>query len=149
MCSPRTPLQARQSGFSLVEVVLVIGIVAFALIPLIGSLAVAHDTSRAAQENMDVALVFQSTRSIVEKMEPATRRSGLNAAGFEYFFTQGGRFLGSNAADDQVHYRVRVIPDAAGSSPDLARVVLRAEYPAPSFATRTETPATLFYYGSR
>jgi uncharacterized protein (TIGR02598 family) len=137
------------SAFSLVEVVIVIGIVAFAIIPLIGTLGLAHETSRSAQESMDLALVLQSSRGMLENMEPATRRAGLSAGGFTNYFAQGGRFLGSSSPGEQAFYRVTIVPDPAASSDNLARALLVAEYPAPSYGVRVETPVTFFSYGPR
>ena len=136
-------------AFSLVEVVLVIGVLAFAVIPLVGSLTVAYTTSRAAQRNMEAALVLQSSKTIVDQMNFDVLRTNLTSGGLRFYFEQGGRYLGTNAAASNIFYRCTVVTNATGVSTNLARLRLQVAYPASNYPNQIELPSTVFRYGSR
>jgi uncharacterized protein (TIGR02598 family) len=82
----------RREGFSLVEVVIALGITSFVIIAIIGLLSVGLQTSRESAEDMNLALMGQTTASLLRSR---TFTNVLNSTNFgdtnaDYFFDANG-----------------------------------------------------------
>jgi len=156
MQEPRTPTlripRRRAKGFSLVEVVLVLGIVAFALIPAIGVLAMAYRSSAEARTNMAKSMVLQSAVAVLQNTERARLQQALGGGGLEMGFGEAGRYLGTNASSSSdLFYRVTATRTPGAPATNIFRedVVLEIAYPPPAFNETNRMPVRLFGYGSR
>ncbi len=139
-------------AFTLVEIVLVVGLVAFVLIPAIGALAMAYRSSQEARNNMESAVVLQSASTVLSGIPQSQLRQHLDAQDLELFFAEGGRFLGTNAtAATNTFYRVLVLrtPDLPATNALRQNVILTVAYPSPTYNQTIQTPVSIFGYGSR
>ena len=147
----------RRAGFSLVEIVIALGIMAFCVVPLVGVLAVAFQQSREAQEKTEIAFVLQSMQASLRGAVSQginsldLLKARLSTAPQTNFFADGGRFLGTNATVSGVtnFYRCVVSTNAFPSSPTRLSVTVEVQYPAPAYTKRVSLPVSLFRYGTR
>jgi uncharacterized protein (TIGR02598 family) len=124
----RKPKAASQ-GFSLVEVVLAIGIVSFSVLATVGLLSVGNDTNKRARDEGFAAQIaaneFQRIRSLGASVFPATIPTTLPARYFDADMKEV-------AAAANGIYELRI--DLATAPPGTADAVVNAEvrYPAQS-----------------
>jgi uncharacterized protein (TIGR02598 family) len=143
----RLPLFLR-GGFSLVEIVIVLGIISFALIPLMASLAFAYQTDRAAKKSTDLALIIQTCSSLIRSVKPATLKSNLANTPITYYFADGGRYLGTTSTNAAL-YRCSVSLNTGVPQPQQrADTVVKIEYPSPGYAQSFSYPLRVFRYGA-
>ena len=135
-------------GFSLIEIVIVMGIIAFCVIPLVGSLAVANQTSLTARESMEQALVLQSVQANLRAVRFELLRTNL-LQGVTNYYGEGGRVLGTNSSSTSNFYQcaVKLNPTNASSNQIVASLVI--SFPAPSYSKRVTYPLSFFRYGSQ
>lgn len=149
------------AGFSLVEVVLALGIVAVVLIPLIGLLVVAQQQNRESREKTEIALILQTVESALRAESQlgtvgiANRFNQLRTvvstgSGTNWYFGVGGRRI--TGADPQnnalTQYRARFF----STNHDANRIVgvVTISYPrAAGFPNTNSFPLAIYRYGTR
>jgi len=96
---------SRAEGFSLVEITLAIGIIAFAFVALIGMLPVGLNTYRAAIDTTNEMIIMQNFNSMIQVTDWARVKSlGYETSREIYYFDEEGRrtdtekFPSANAA---------------------------------------------------
>jgi prepilin-type N-terminal cleavage/methylation domain-containing protein len=154
-----------RQGFSLIEIVIAIGIVAFAVVPIIGSLVVAQTNARLAQRDFEICQVTRSTEALMRARSAfgSSNFSALvtvlsNSPGAEFFFNKGGRLLTNvsypnpSGIDANAHYRVvarlntSTVPATVPTNRATAQLVV--SYPAPDYQESVTNPVSLFPYGT-
>lgn len=151
-CQPFVFQKRDAFGFSLIEVLLVVGIVALVLIPAMGALAMAYRSSNEARKNMEVSIVLQSASAAIRSMASDQLRQALDEGGLDLYFAEGGRYLGTNAANaSNLFYRVSATrtPGSLVTNSFRQEVALTASYPSPAFSDSNTMPVSVFGYGSR
>ncbi|MEI8309613.1 MAG: hypothetical protein WCH98_02535 [Verrucomicrobiota bacterium] len=144
-----------REGFTLVEVVLAIGLIGFSLLAVVGLMASAHRSSKEASERTAMALILQSSRGVLSGM-PFTNLTNLLGAGSGVWmgFDREGRYLGrtnsSNAVDTNAAYRVQVRPvsTAALTNYSQLRALISISSPPPVFNQTSTFPVSFVRYGS-
>lgn len=145
----------RQKGFTLIEVAIALGIIAFALVALLGMLPVGLTTFHDAKRNTVDARIIQQLTAMLQ-LSDWSSPSGTNTSespeagyiGTEYYFDSYGNQLGTsrNLPKDlnQIVYTAQIsvnggsasarnvtLPGASGASPFLASfTVLITDLPA-------------------
>lgn len=157
---PAIVWQKQHSAFTLVEIVLAIGLTTFAVLPLVALLALAQSLNREAREKMELALVMESARAILQA-EAALPGAGfpnlaarLRSGGATNFFAQTGRFLGTNSSNPETYYRAvfHAVPESfapRANHTNIFRGSLKIEYPFPTNTRSLEVPLSFFFYGSQ
>lgn len=140
---------AVSAAFSLIEIVIVLGIVAFALIPLMASLIVAYDQNEAARKITERALIMQSCESLVRNTRPADLKTKLSSGSLVYYFAEGGRYTGTQYTTP-AYYRCTATPVAGGPQTNQRVCALMTiSYPAPAYPNSFSFPVGSFNYGSK
>lgn len=146
------PSRGTQSGFSLIEVVLAIGVIAFALVGILGMFPVAMDAATTSQRETHAALIARTliadlkarpTGFILRGTDPAASAQRVavdlgSATAQEYFvaFDETGAAMPENISNSQYDAgvegaaflgRVAVSDDA--TLPDLARIEIEIGAP--------------------
>jgi len=142
-------------GFTLVEVVLAIGLIGFCLLAVVGLMASAQRSSKEANERTAVALILQSSRGVLSGL-PLTNLANLLGSGNGVWmgFDGEGRYLGrtnsSNAVDTNAAYRVQVSPvnSAALTNSSHLRALISISSPPPVFNQTSTFPVSFVRYGS-
>jgi uncharacterized protein (TIGR02598 family) len=154
MTAPLGKVQNSDSAFTLVEIVIALGVVAFCIVPLIGTLAVAYQQGRDSQAKTEVALVLQS-------METALRASanrGTNSFAdlrtklpLTNYFAEGGRYLGANASVSGTtnFYRCVASANALQANANSFGISIVVQYPPPAYQQQVTNQISLFRYGTR
>jgi prepilin-type N-terminal cleavage/methylation domain-containing protein len=154
-----------RQGFSLIEIVIAIGIVAFAVVPIIGSLVVAQTNARLAQRDFEICQVTRSTEALMRARSAygSSNFSALTNAIYPpksavFFFNKGGRLLTNVSypnptnSDTNAHYRVvarlntSTVPATVPTNRATAQLVV--SYPAPDYQESVTNPVSLFPYGT-
>ena len=154
-----------RQGFSLIEIVIAIGIVAFAVVPIIGALVVAQTNARMAQRDFEICQVTRSVEALVRARSAygSSNYSALvtvlsNSPGAVFFFNKGGRLLANVSypnptnSDTNAHYRVvarlntSTVPSTVPTNRTTAQLVV--SYPAPGYQESVTNPISLFPYGT-
>ena len=154
MNRPTAQAMCGRSAFTLVEVVLAIGIVAFCVVPLIGALSVASQQGRESQEKTELALVFQSLEA-VRRGSVGRGTNSLTSLQASLpqtnYFGQGGQYLGTNLSSAATTnlYRCVMTTNALTTNPNLLGVKIVVQYPPPSYQKRVTNQFSLFHYGTR
>jgi len=140
-----------RGAFTLVEIVITLGIVSFCIIPMVGVLVIALNQSRIAQEQTEVALIAQSMEAILGGMKFDDLISSLSTptGSPTYNFGEGGRSLSTSAANGASFYRCSYQKSAGPASSDQVSVTLLIEYPAPGYGKQMSFPKSFFRYGSQ
>ena len=154
MNRPPSPPKRGRRAFTLVEVVLAIGIVAFCVVPLIGALSVAYQQGREAQEKTELALVFQSVEAVLRgSVGRGTNSFASLQASLPQtnYFAQGGQYLGTNLAvsGNTNLYRCVITTNALATTAHRSGVRVVVQYPAPSYQKSVTNQFCLFSYGTR
>ena len=154
MNRPPTPPKRGRHAFTLVEVVLAIGIVAFCVVPLIGTLSVAYQQGREAQEKTELALIFQSAEAVLRgSVARGTNSFASLQASLPQtnYFAQGGQYLGTNLSVSGTTnlYRCLITTNALAATPNRSGVRIVIQYPAPSYPKSVTNQFSLFSYGTR
>lgn len=144
-----------RQGFTLVEVVLAIGLIGFSLLAVVGLMASAQRSSKEASERTAMALIFQSSRGVLSGL-PFTNLTNLLGSGSGVWmgFDREGRYLGrtnsSNAVDTSAAYRVQVIPASAAALTNSShlRALISISSPPPVFNQTSTFPVSIVRYGS-
>lgn len=150
---------SRRGGFSLVEVVLAIGVLAFAVIPIIGTIMVAMESSRLSQLDMEKTLLTRTVRSHLqtEASSGMQRFDDLvtelrGAGGRTTYLAADGRLLPhSGSPPTNAYARCQIAIGANGYSsnaPDRAIATMTFQFPAPAYATEYKTIIPLARYGT-
>lgn len=134
-----------QAAFSLIEIVLAVGIISFALVGILGLFPVALDAATAAQDETQVAFIASSIFSGLNSNPPyfgdgqATNLTSSTTENLNFF--ENGTAEGSEAATDSLHAdspkflaSVTFSPDdpAVGLTSVSIQIVTPAEAPANS-----------------
>ncbi|MBE7157616.1 MAG: Verru_Chthon cassette protein B [Rhodospirillales bacterium] len=140
-CPPRRFVRRRTGAFSLIEVVLAAGILAVAVIPVVGLLAVGLTSSKDSTTGLAVSNIVRSLRA----------DSQTNACSFfndtrtspqTHYFTEGG-YPTAGDTNTNAFYKVDVswnAPASSVTSSTSARVVLvNISYPYPANAQSSVT----------
>jgi prepilin-type N-terminal cleavage/methylation domain-containing protein len=141
-------------AFTLIEIVIALSVIAFCIVPLIGSLGVAYQQARESQEKTEVALVFQSMEAI---LQGSVNRGTNSFAALRTrlpqtnYFAEGGRHLGTNVSTPGAtnFFRSITTTNALATNSDSYGVRVVVEYPAPSFNKKATNQFSLFRYGTR
>jgi len=166
--APGTPADLRRGGFSLIEVVLALGLVSFALLPMIGVLSVALGVSSSAGD--DTALAAMSAQVLADLRaapfdalgNPAPSQVALPATTLPatltdsvYYFTSDGVLItATNAATSPVVlYKCDVskVPDPGTQAPNggiYNRVMLQLSFSWPPGQNFSRPAGQKCYYAS-
>ncbi len=125
----KAPRHHSKSGFSLVELSLAIGIIAFALIPIMALIPLGLNAASEAIEQTSIAQIVRQIRGDLEKLDFETLPGYIAA---EQRFTREGEPASS---DDEAVYRV-TLTAASGSYPgasanieqQLQRVIVQVRH---------------------
>jgi uncharacterized protein (TIGR02598 family) len=154
MTTPLEKVQNSDTAFTLVEIVIALGVVAFCIVPLIGTLAVAYQQGRDSQAKTEVALVLQS-------METALRASAMQGTNsfadlksrlpLTNYFAEGGRYLGANASLSGTtnFYRCLASTNALNSNSNTFGIKMVIQYPSPTYNQQVTNQISIFRYGTR
>lgn len=140
-------------AFSLIEVVLAVGVISFALVGIIGLFPVAMQSALDSQRETQVAFIARSLISEIQRIDgdkayvtvttanPTGEREGLDAGDLvtinlstasttptEFFFDDAGGMVASNATS--ALYRADVTVDRTGQPGGLSRVDVKVSVPA-------------------
>jgi uncharacterized protein (TIGR02598 family) len=126
----------RAAGFSLVEVTVAMGLVSFALLPLMALLPQGLSTVRYSATETALGAMLGKVRSELNQSSFATLSQNLPSATNPWYFDEAGILLSPN--DPQKHYFIvsaevdspRVPAAPAGFDASAKRVRLRMSYPA-------------------
>lgn len=150
---------SRREGFSLVEVVLAIGVIAFAVIPIIGTLMVAMESSRLAELDLKKTLLTRTVRSHLQ----TEASSGLErfddlvtelraAGGRTMYLAEDGRLLPSSGTPPTNAFarcQVAIGPNGfSTNAPDRAIASMTLQFPAPIYNTESKSILPLSRYGT-
>lgn len=137
------------SGFSLVEVVIALGVVAFCLIPMLGLLTVAYNQDRTSNQETGEALVIQSMDAICKGMKYDALTAQLSTGTVQYYFDAGGRYYGTTSTT-AAYYRCTIKNNPAVTA-DLNHcgATLSIQYPAPAYPKTDTYPLSFFRYGAQ
>jgi uncharacterized protein (TIGR02598 family) len=108
-CDQRQRRPGRTGGFSLVEVVIAMGIVAFALIPLLGLVPVGLNTSRQAIDTTIEAQIIQQMTGQALQTD-WTALTGLNSTTTLYYFDANGNTLPASSASSAIYTACFSVP---------------------------------------
>lgn len=156
-------------GFSLVEIVLALGLITICLVPLVGILGIALNQGRVSQQTLEVGLVLQSMESHLLGEAAlgtvvAAPGEGGSTNSFERlvsslrggsyptrYFSRDGRPLGTNASDALAFYScsVRVLAQAQNSRWASVPAIVEIRYPAPGFEQSEIFTIPLFPFGTK
>gem|GEM_PF-1808980 len=134
----------------------VIAMIAFVIVPLLGSLVQAHHTNKEARDNTELALVSQSFNTLLENMKPYRLRAiladpanqpGGTAPGFVHYFSSGGRWLGTTASPD-TWYRCTIHQSNGPQDRLQTSLIVTIAYPAPGYKVKASYPLSVFHYGT-
>lgn len=153
---------SRRGGFSLIEVVLAIGVIAFAVIPIIGSLAVAMESSRLAELDMKKTLLTRTVRSHLQteaasglprfdNLVSELRTSGASGGRTMYLAEDGRLLPSSGTPPTNAFARCQVAIGPGGFStnePDRAIASMTLQFPAPIYNTEYKSIIPLSRYGT-
>jgi uncharacterized protein (TIGR02598 family) len=110
---------AAPSAFSLVEIAIALGILAFALIAVVGLLPVGLKVLRESEESMATKLIFLD---IASKLDRYTSRPSLfrdpNARSLRFVYDESGLFVGESTTD--------TLPTLPANTPHLTPAYLAA-----------------------
>jgi len=144
-----------RQGFTLVEVVLAIGLIAFSLLSIVGLMASAQRSNKEANERIAMALILQSSRGVLSGMNYTNLTNSLGAgSGVWMGFDSEGCYLGrtnsSNAVNASASYRVQVLPVSASALTNYShlRAMISISYPSPVFNQTSTFPVSFVRYGS-
>ena len=147
---------SRREGFSLVEVVLAIGVIAFAVIPIIGTLMVAMESSRLAELDLKKTLLTRTVRSYLQ----TEATSGLErfddlvtelraAGGRTMYLAEDGRLLSPTNTNAFARCQVAIGPGGfSTNAPDRAIASMTLQFPAPIYNTESKSILPLSRYGT-
>lgn len=90
-------MHRRNSAFSLVEVTLALGIIAFALIAILGLVPVAQNTGRDAADDTKIALIEQDAFSRVRAAINTTALFASPPSPLVYYYTNDGVFFADSS----------------------------------------------------
>jgi uncharacterized protein (TIGR02598 family) len=145
----------RGQGFTLIEVVLAIGLIGFSLLAIVGLMATAQRSSKEANESTAIALILQSSRGVLSGLSFTNLTNSLGTgSGVWMGFDREGRYLGrttsSNAVNTNAAYRVQVLPANAAALTNYShlRAVITISSPPPVFNQTSTFPASFVRYGS-
>ena len=141
----RLPLFLR-GGFSLVEIVIVVGIICFALISLMASPASAHQNNKTARESTDLSLIMQTCSSLIRSVKPATLESNLARTLITYYFADGGRYLGTTSTNTALYRCAVSLNTSVSQTKQRVDTLVKIEYPSPGYARSFSYPLGVFRY---
>jgi uncharacterized protein (TIGR02598 family) len=139
-----------QSGFSLVEVVLAVGVVSFSLLPMLALLPTGLESVRESANETALGAIVAKARAELNQAAWSDVSSNLN--GNQWFFDESGKFLAGGAASPGAHYLLQFGVNSAqveGAAPlfenSARRVTLEVRYPvfAPAGNQKTQLIALL------
>lgn len=150
-------------GFSLVEVVIALGVIAFCILPVIGVLAIAHSQMRDSARQAELTLVTHSVEAVLRGELQRGRlantssfdrlRATLSGEGTNLYFGEGGRWIPGGAGGQLpvgAYYRATVSTNAMGTnSRDRIGVLVRIFHPLPDTALVHTNLFTLSRSGSQ
>jgi len=151
-----------KSAFSLVEVVIALGIASFVLVPLMGLMSVgidafrsANDTSIMTQINQRIVSELQQTdfsRLITDKSDNPIPAGSAGLKDSRYFDDQGNEIVAASRPDGAIYeVNTRIAPEPAlpgtSNNPNLATVTVQVAKN-PEGASLTASPATLLWPSS-
>jgi uncharacterized protein (TIGR02598 family) len=145
------------SGFSLVEIVIALAVIAFCLVPIIGLLGIASKNGQGAEETTDSTLVLQSQETILQtqSFDSLTSQLKTGTPSPIYYYAAGGRYLGqtiTTANSSLVLYRCTIqqtTTQLSAITDDRLCANLLIQYPAPGYAKQKTFPVSFFRYGPR
>ena len=123
-----------QSGFSLVEVVLAVGVVSFSLLPMLALLPTGLESVRESANEAALAAIVAKARAELNQAAWSDVSAKLN--GRQWFFDESGKLLAGGAASPGAHYLLQFGVNSAqveGAAPlfdaSARRVTLEVKYP--------------------
>lgn len=144
-----TPQLKKNRGFTLIEVTIAIGVLAFAVVPVIGLMSVAFDTNRGAAISMAQTLIRQTALAELRSIPIDDIAIGTNS---DRFFDVQGRLGELSDPAFTPHYRLivettsdaRFETDKGGTTRvNLLQAELRIGHPAPNYPNESISGATL------
>jgi len=137
-------------AFTLMETAIVLSIIAFAVIPLVGSLVQAWVANAEARSSTEIALVLQTCTTLLHNQGPDKLGEALDSSGrLEWYFADSGQWLGGGGGGDPApFYRCTVTRSAGAQSHALVSALVTIAYPAPDYRKETTYPVSVFRYGT-
>lgn len=138
-------MDGRQGGFTLVEVVIAIGLFTFCVIAMVGLLQVALSSTRDAQTDSAIAGLMGNLSAKLDSLSES-QLAGLQSSN-RFFDAVGGPLEQGN--DPAAYFRVRFEPVSASAvnetfaltnAPDFHVWTVAVDYPAPGFARSKQFP---------
>lgn len=138
---------------TLVETVLAIGIIAVAIVPVIGVLGVALNTLRDSSEETSRAAIVNFVNSDLRARTYCTNSYSLNgasniltgASATTYYFDVQGNWVSTGTASDPARILYSATPTGTNDG-KLIRYNVTIRWPYPANANSKLIPATLFSY---
>lgn len=120
-----------RSGFSLVEIMVAVGIFVFAIISVLGLLAVSNQANRAASEETVVAVIFQKVQEYLacRELQDLLTNAAYRDEDADFYFDIYGNELDAGARSQAVFQCTVTCDTAAGGSANYGQAILRVEYP--------------------
>jgi uncharacterized protein (TIGR02598 family) len=134
------PRQGTRLAFSLVEVVVALGLVSFVIVALLGLLSIGMKSSRQAEEDTRIAGMGSSVLALLRNVE------SLPAGGTNLLFDAEGNETTNAAAsfyECAASFRVPADSEIPGVGTNAVVVVLRFSWPANLAASARPSSATL------
>lgn len=128
---PSRQPELRKLGFSLIEVVIAIGIVSFAMMAILGLFSVGLQSNRESAEDTTLALMSQQMNAW-SRSQPFTN---LTASNTVFFFNAGGELTRTANGDPATtagidsHYSCTISPQTNSVSTNLIYLQSRYEWP--------------------
>jgi prepilin-type N-terminal cleavage/methylation domain-containing protein len=167
-------LTKSSSGFSLIELVVALAVVAFCLLPILGLMALSSQQGQSSEQTTDLTLILQSQQAVLGAESFDTLKTQISTTpSLVYYYATGGRCLNyvgqspATAAPTSAFYKCTVQQSTAQvaaatalatqesasgvnpSSDDRICGILTIQYPAPGYALQKTFPLSFFRYGSR
>ncbi len=142
----------RRRSFTLVEVILAVSLLAFALVALIGLLGISLSSEKSSSQDIQLATEV----SYVLTTERTNSFATVAAAGYgrNYYFDFAGNFLGTNrpaATDPPPAYLLCIVTNVGGLSTNAAFLganiaAMRAMFTYPIFAPAGSQQTNVIYF---
>ena len=123
----------RRLAFSLIEVVLALGIVSFALVAILGLLSVGLDSSRDSIDDTAVTLlgqdIYNRVRTDVAKLYYQTSASSSTSFSQSYYYDRDGRYVSDPANTAIFYHAYASVAPLNSPPPNLAPTATSPKFP--------------------
>jgi len=127
----------KEQGFSLIEIVLALGIISIGLVAILGLVATSMTSSKDSKDDTNVALMLQAVNAQLQ----AQLRSQLGPAGYNAFYNNTNYSEGDNTADYFFDVSGNLIRDTSGNIVTTASNIPSGTVPLYSCTVKIKDPA--------